>query len=88
MNTITNNMTKMIQSVRCTREIKSSITVAIPTFNKQKAVFTNKLDFIVRKKLVKFYVGSIDLYSAQNWSLCKVNQKYLESSEIRFWRRI
>ena len=36
----------------------------ISVFNKQKALFTNKLDFIVRKKLVKFDVRSIDLNSA------------------------
>jgi hypothetical protein len=38
--------------------------MAISAFNKQKGLFTNKLDFIVRKKLVKQNVGSIDLYSA------------------------
>ena len=53
-----------MQGVKCTREIKSSIPMAISAFNKKKALFTNKLNFIVRKKLVQFYVGSIDFYSA------------------------
>jgi hypothetical protein len=26
------------------------------------------------------------LYSAENWTLPKVDQKYLENSEMRYWR--
>jgi len=50
----------MMQGVRCRRETKSSITMLISAFNKKKDLFTNKLDFILRKKLIKFYVGSVD----------------------------
>ena len=57
-------MTEMMQGVKCTREIKSSIPIAISAFNKKKALFTDKLNFIVSKKIVKFYVGSIDFYGA------------------------
>jgi hypothetical protein len=32
------------------------------TFNKKKTLFTSILDLELRKKLVKFYVGSIALY--------------------------
>lgn len=42
-----------MQGVRCTCEIKSRITMAISAFNKQKALFSNKLDVIIRKKFVK-----------------------------------
>jgi hypothetical protein len=41
---------------RCICEIKSKITVAKAAFNKEKNIFTNKLDLNLRKKLVKCYV--------------------------------
>ena len=52
-----------MQGVKCTREIKASIPMAISAFNK-KTLSTNKLDFIVRKNLVQIYFGSTDFYSA------------------------
>jgi hypothetical protein len=43
---------------RCTREIKSRIAMAKAAFNKQKTLFTSKLDLNLRKKLVKCYIWS------------------------------
>jgi hypothetical protein len=42
----------------------------------------------VRKKLVKCYVGSIAFHGAEARTLRKVDQKYLESSEMWCWRRM
>ena len=39
---------------RCTLEIKSRINMTKAAFNKKKPLFTGKLDFNLRKKLVKF----------------------------------
>jgi len=49
----------MVNVVRCTREIKSRIEMAKAAFNKQKTLFTSKLDFSLGKKLVKCYVWDI-----------------------------
>jgi hypothetical protein len=38
---------------RCTFEIKSRISVEKAVFNKKRALFTGKMDFELRKKLVK-----------------------------------
>jgi hypothetical protein len=38
---------------RCTSEIKSSISMAKAAFNKQKTLYTSKLDSNLRKKPVK-----------------------------------
>jgi hypothetical protein len=73
---------------RCTREIKSRIAMAKAAFNKKKSLFTSKLDFNLRKKLVKCYIWSIALCGAETWTLRKVDQKYLESSEMWCWRRM
>jgi hypothetical protein len=72
---ITNN-------ARCTREIKSRIAMAKAEFNKKKNLFTSKLNLILRKKLVKCYIWSIDLYGAETRTLRKADQKYLESFEM------
>jgi hypothetical protein len=38
---------------RCTRGIKSRNAMAKAAFNRKKTLFTNKLDFNLRRKLVK-----------------------------------
>jgi hypothetical protein len=49
---------------RCTRETKSRIAVTKTALNK-KTLITSKLDFNVRKKLVKCYIWSLALYGAE-----------------------
>jgi hypothetical protein len=71
----------IINDARCTREIKSRI--AMP-----KAAFSSRLDFNIRKKLVKCYIWSIASYGAETWTLRNVDQKYMESFEVWCWRRI
>jgi hypothetical protein len=74
---------------RFTREIKSRIAMAKAAFNnKKKNLFTSKLDLNLRKNLVKCYIWSIALYSAETWTLQKIDQKYLESFEMWCWRRV
>jgi hypothetical protein len=50
---------------RCTSEIKSRIAIAKAAFNNKKKLFTSKLDLNLRKKLVKCYIWSVDLYGAE-----------------------
>jgi hypothetical protein len=66
---------------RCTREIKSRIVMAKAAFNK-KTLFTSKLDLNLRNKLVKCYTWSVALCGAETWTLRKVDQKYLNGSEV------
>jgi hypothetical protein len=47
-------------NVICARKIKSSIVITKAAVNKEKILFTSKLDF--RKKLVKYYSLNIALY--------------------------
>jgi hypothetical protein len=49
---------------RCTCGIKCRIAMAKTAFNKKRILFTSTLDLELRKKLVKCYVWSIDLYGA------------------------
>jgi len=51
-----NYMGSMITNdARCTRAIKSKIDMGILASNKQKTLFTNKLDLNLRKNLVNSY---------------------------------
>ena len=54
---------------KCTCEIKSRIAMTKAAFNKKKNLFTSKLDLNVRMKLVKCYVWSMAMYSAETWTL-------------------
>jgi hypothetical protein len=57
-------------------------------FNKKKNLFIRKLNLNLKKKLMKCYIWSIALYGAENWTLRKLDQKYLESFEMWCWRRM
>jgi hypothetical protein len=78
----------MINEARCTCEIKSRIAIAKAAFNRQKTLFTSKLDLNLRKKLVKCYIWIIILYGAKTWAYRKVDQKHVESFEMWCWRRM
>jgi hypothetical protein len=47
-------------------------------FTKKKTLFTSKLDSNLRKKLAKLYPFRIAFYGAENWTLRKEYQEYLE----------
>ena len=57
-------------------------STAKAAFNKNKNLFTSKLDLNMRKKLVKCYVWSIALYGAETWTLRATDQKRLESFKM------
>ena len=59
------------------REIKPRIATAIAALNNDKALLTSKLNLRLRKKLVKYYIWSIDLYGADTRTLGRVDQKYV-----------
>jgi len=72
------------------QDVHGKLHPALPwqkaVFNKTKAHFTSKLDSSLRIKLVKCYFRNIALYDSVPWALGKVDQKYLDSLEMRCWR--
>ena len=44
----------------------------------RKTLFTSKLDFNLRKKIVNCYILSIALDGVETWTLWRVDQNYLE----------
>ena len=71
---------------RCTCEIKRRIAMAKAAVNKKRALFTSTSNLKFRKKLVKWYIWSIALYGAETWTFRAVDQKHVESFEMRCWR--
>jgi hypothetical protein len=69
----------LINDGRCTCEIKPRVAMAKAAFNKKRALFTSKMELELRKKLVKYYIWSIDVSGAETWTLRVVDQKHLES---------
>jgi hypothetical protein len=80
--------TMITNDASCMREIKSRIAMAKTAFNKRKNLFVSQLDKNLRNKLVKCYIWSIALYSAENRILRKVDQNYLESCEMWWWKNM
>jgi hypothetical protein len=57
-------------------------------FNKPRTPFTGKMDLELRKKLVKCYFWTLALHGTETWTLRAVDQKQLESFQMRCWRRM
>jgi rhamnogalacturonyl hydrolase YesR len=68
--------------------MKCRIDMAKTAFNKKRTLFTSTLDLELRKKLVTCYVWGIALYGAETLTLRAVDQKYLESFQMWYWRRM
>jgi hypothetical protein len=76
---------------RCTFEIKSRIAMVKAALNKNRNLFTSKLDLELRKKLVKSYIWSIPLYGAETWTLRTVIRntwKVLKCGAGKGWRTV
>jgi hypothetical protein len=75
---------------RCTLEIKCRFAIIKAAFNKEKNLSISKLDLKLRKKLIKCYIWSIALYTAETWTLRRVDQEYLKvfkCGAVEGWRR-
>ena len=51
-------------------------------YKKKKAPLTSKLHLKLRTKIVKCFIWSIALYTAEIWTLQKADQKFLEGFEM------
>jgi hypothetical protein len=70
----------LINDERYTCENKSRMVMAKIAFNKNRALFTSKMNLELRKELVECSIRNIALYGAETWTLRAVDKKHLESS--------
>jgi len=73
--------TMITNDARRTSEIKYRIATAQAAFNKNKTLFSSKLD-LIWKKLVKCYIWSRALYYSATWILQTIKHKCLKSFEM------
>jgi len=66
--------------------MKFRIATAKTAFNKN-TFFTSRLGFNIRKMWLKCYIWNIAVFGAGIGTLQKIDQKYIESSEM-CWRRM
>ena len=64
------------------------IVIAKEVFNRKISLLTSKLNIELKKRLVWRFVWSIALYGSENWTLRKLERKYLESFDMWCWRRM
>jgi hypothetical protein len=58
------------------------IAIAKEAFNTKISLLTSKLNFELRKKLVRSYFWSIALHGSEILTLRELERKYLESFEM------
>ena len=59
------------------------IAIAKEAFSRKMFLLTSKLNIELKKKLVRCYVWSTALCGSETWTLKKLEQKYLESFDMR-----
>ena len=74
--------------MNCYQEVKQRIAMAKEDFNKKRSIFCGPLEKELPKRLVKYFVWSVALYSAENWTLGRNEEKRLEVFEMWIWRRM
>jgi hypothetical protein len=63
------------------RNLKHLVYTSFPSRHKKETLFTSKLELNLKDKLINSYIRSIACYGAENWTLRKVDQKYLDRFE-------
>lgn len=76
-------MVSLIKRVsRCTRAIISRTVIEREAFNKQKTIFTRKLDFNFMEKLMKYCIWSIALRGSKTWTHRIIDLKYTDRNVV------
>jgi len=75
-------LNSMTNGARCTGEINCRVAMARQLSTRSR-IFTSRMVIKLRKKLVKCSIWSMTLRGAETWTVRKVYQKYVDSSEMR-----
>jgi hypothetical protein len=76
----------VLDVVWCLSVTKSSTPIAKAVSNKLK-MFHQQTGHNLGKELVKCNIWSVAVYDAEPWTLGKVDQNFLESFEMCWWKR-
>ncbi|KAJ4446722.1 hypothetical protein ANN_13419 [Periplaneta americana] len=73
-------------NMSCCQEVKRRIAMAIEATNRKRSIFCGPLEKELKKRLVKCFVWSVALYTAETWALRRSEEKRIEAFEMRIWR--
>jgi hypothetical protein len=73
---------------RCTCKINSRIAMVKTAFNRKKTLFHQQTGHKFKEETSEVLHLEHRIVSADTWILQKVDQKYLERSEMWCWRRL
>ena len=79
---------KISSNMNCCQEVKEKIAMVKEAFNRMRSIFCGPLEKELRKRLVKCFVWSLELYGAETWTLRQNEKKRLEALEMWKWRRM
>ena len=74
--------------MNCCQEVKQRIAMAKEAFNRKRSISCGPLEKELRKRLVKCFVWSVELYGAETWTLRQNEKNELEAFEMWVWRRM
>ena len=72
---------------RSEKEIKCRIGMTRSKFHDNLKIFTGQLSTTTKKQMIKSLVWSVALYSAEAWTMRKVDTQRLEAFEMWCWRK-
>ena len=79
---------KITRGGRCNADIRSRIEQAKKAFAKILQLLVSNIDLEIRKKLLKTYVWSVELYGCEARTIGKGERKRLEAFEMWFYRKL
>ena len=72
----------MSSNMNYRHEVKQRIAMAKEAHNRKINIFCGPLEKELRKKIMKCFVWSVELYGAETWTLRWNEQKWLEAFEM------
>jgi hypothetical protein len=73
---------------RCAPEIKYRIVMANAASSRNKTLSSRKLYLNLTNKITKCHIRGIAFYGAKIWTHCNVDEKYMQSFKMWYWRKM
>ena len=76
------------EDCKCHEEVKCRIAIGKKAFSKRGELLREKIELELKIRIVKSLIWSTVLYTAETWTLRKVDNQQLESFEMWIWKRL
>jgi len=76
------------EDCKCHEEVKCRIAIGKKASSKRGELLREKIELELKIRIVKSLIWSTVLYTAETWTLRKVDIQQLESFEMWIWKRL